>query len=328
MEKKENYLDILKALSKKENKLLLGGSLRSKLFRKKLILQEFFDGRANLSKTFWSILPEALRPKKVLMNKWENDLDIEIMFHYLVDDYPYEPVNLLCYQTYYLPQRKVTKREKYSFFFVLVYLIKEIIIADQYCAQEFIKNDSVVIDAGANVGIFSLYASYLAPKGKVYCFEPTKSTFEILEKNIKKNKLDKNIYSSNSALGEKIQETEIQINTENLGGGNSIIDSKMKNYIPVDYNDKQKVGMTTIDDFIKENHIQKVDFIKIDTEGYEKQILKGARETIKKFHPVISCSAYHLKDDKIKIPELVKSINPNYKFKLVDRFEEDLVFWV
>jgi len=56
----EQYLDILKALSKKENKLLLGSGFRSKLFRRQLILQEFFNKGLNLSKTFWSILPKSL----------------------------------------------------------------------------------------------------------------------------------------------------------------------------------------------------------------------------------------------------------------------------
>jgi len=81
-----------------------------------------------------------------------------------------------------------------------------------------------------------------------------------------------------------------------------------------------------IDTFIQKKNIN-VDFIKIDTEGYEKQILQGARETIKKFSPVIACSAYHLKGDKIEIPKLVQSINSNYHYKLLKRWEEDLIFW-
>lgn len=328
MDKKEQYLDILRVLLQKENKLLLGSSFRSKLFRKRLVFQRFFNGQTSLSQTFWSILPESLRPKKTL-HKWEDDLDIEIMFRYIFSDYPEEPVNLLGYQTYYFPQRKVTKREKYLFFFALVALIKEIIIADQYCAKEFIKNDSVIIDAGANIGIFSLYASYLAPKGKIYSFEPVKSTFQILNKNIASNNLENSIFPYNLALGDKKGKAEIMTDSRSLLRGASIIlDSDFLKNRESDFDKKESIEITTIDTFVKENNIARVDFIKIDTEGYEKQIIQGARNTIKEFSPVISCSAYHLKDDKIKIPELVKSIGPNYKYRLEKKMEEDLIFWV
>lgn len=327
MNKKDQYLDILEALSKKENKLLLGSSFGSKLFRKKLIFQEFLDGRVNLSRTFWSMLPELLRPKKAL-DKWKNDLDIEIMFHYVFGDYPEEPVDLLGCQTYYLLQREMTKRESYLFFFGLVEFIKEIIMADQYCAREFIKNDSVIIDAGANIGIFSLFASHLAPKGKIYSFEPIESIFGILNKNIISNNLQDSIFVYNLALGDEKGRTEMMVQDNNMGGGNIILDSDFLKGRESNYHKKESIEMTTIDNFIKENNVEKVDFIKIDTEGYEKQIIQGARNTIKEFSPVISCSAYHLKDDKTKIPELVKSINPNYKFKLANKAEEDLIFWV
>lgn len=85
--------------------------------------------------------------------------------------------------------------------------------------------------------------------------------------------------------------------------------------------------MVTIDSFVEEHKIEKVDFIKMDTEGYERNIIMGAAKTIRRFSPVIVCSAYHLKDDKIKIPELIKSINPEYKYRIEKRGEEDLVFW-
>ncbi|MCX7998577.1 MAG: FkbM family methyltransferase, partial [Leptospiraceae bacterium] len=73
--------------------------------------------------------------------------------------------------------------------------------------------------------------------------------------------------------------------------------------------------------------IKQVDFIKIDTEGAEKEIIKGAKETIRKFKPRMAIAAYHLPDDKEKIPELVLSIRDDYKFKLVNKGEEDLFFF-
>jgi len=215
----------------------------------------------------------------------------------------------------------------YQNFIVSLELIREIFLEDQYCAQEFLKPDSVILDCGANIGIFSLYASSLSPKGKIYSFEPTEGIFGILHKNIVSNGLERRIFAYNLALGDKKRMAEIIINDNYNITANTILDSDFLKGRESNYNKKESVEMTTIDDFIRENNIQKVDFIKMDTEGYEKQILKGARLTIKKFHPVIACSAYHLPEDKKEIPKLVLEIEPNYKYRLEKRLEEDFIFW-
>jgi hypothetical protein len=82
----------------------------------------------------------------------------------------------------------------------------------------------------------------------------------------------------------------------------------------------------TLDSFVKECGIERVDFIKIDAKGSEREIIKGAKETIKRFKPKMAIAAYHLPDDKKVIPELVLSIR-NYKFKLVDKGEPVLFFF-
>lgn len=83
----------------------------------------------------------------------------------------------------------------------------------------------------------------------------------------------------------------------------------------------------TLDNFVDQNNIERVDFIKIDTEGAERQIIKGAKETIKKFKPKMAIAAYHFPDDKEKIPELVLSIRDDYKYRLLNRFGEDILFF-
>jgi hypothetical protein len=77
----------------------------------------------------------------------------------------------------------------------------------------------------------------------------------------------------------------------------------------------------TLDSFCKEYNVERVDFIKIDAEGSEREIIKGAKETIKRFKPKMAIAAYHLPDDKKVIPELVLSIRNDYKFKLMDKGE-------
>ena len=72
-----------------------------------------------------------------------------------------------------------------------------------YTMPEFeIKNNDVVIDIGAHVGLFSLFVSQFCKDGKIYCFEPVKENYEILLDNIDLNKI-KNIISLNLAVSKK-----------------------------------------------------------------------------------------------------------------------------
>jgi FkbM family methyltransferase len=202
--------------------------------------------------------------------------------------------------------------------------ISEVVIADQYHAKDFIKDDSVVIDAGANIGIFSLFASHLAPRGSVYSFEPVKETFDFLSKNSFECK---NIFCINSGLGDYCSKKEI------LNKGAGSVDSVMRDS---PFFKKQKYGsnaftsvdIQTIDSFVSKKNLSKVDFIKIDTEGYESKVLLGAKDTICSFEPVISMSAYHNPDDKELLPKLLSSIHSGYVCNLYHESEEDFVCYV
>ena len=202
--------------------------------------------------------------------------------------------------------------------------IHEVILSDQYHAKDFLKKDSVVIDAGANIGTFSVFAANLSPEGHVYAFEPVKSTFYYLENNAKKYP---QIICVNKGLGSEGGDKDIL----NLGEGNG---SNVLTDSPFYQNSEKKEGrienviITTIDDFVREHNIEKVDFIKIDTEGYEANILKGAVETIKKFKPTIAMSAYHNPGDKKELPNILRNIRSDYVCDLHSDCEEDFICYV
>ena len=90
----------------------------------------------------------------------------------------------------------------------------------------------------------------------------------------------------------------------------------------------EDVAVTSIDSFVKEKNITHVEFIKIDTEGYEANILEGARQTIQKWKPVIAMSAYHNKNDKENLPKLLKEISSDYVCELHKSAEEDFICYV
>ncbi len=87
---------------------------------------------------------------------------------------------------------------------------------------------------------------------------------------------------------------------------------------------KVRVPLTTIDKIVAELDLPRVDFIKMDIEGAEKQALAGARDTIKRFQPRMSISSEHLADDFTAIPAVIRSIDARYTYRGCDCDKERL----
>jgi FkbM family methyltransferase len=145
--------------------------------------------------------------------------------------------------------------------------------------KPFLKEDSVVLDIGANFGSHTFHFATTCYKGAVYAFEPQVQLFYMLCGSIAlQNK--KNIMPYLMAVGEThgtIEVPEFDYRAPNNFGGVGLKDGMPGT----------KVNVTTIDGF----RFPKVDFIKIDVEGMEIDVLKGAVETIKQCLPVISVEA-------------------------------------
>lgn len=182
---------------------------------------------------------------------------------------------------------------------------------------ELIKNNlnkgGVFIDIGANIGQHSLFASKIVGNdGRVVLFEPLKDLCEQIEKSVQKNEI-KNIFINNVGCGDKEIVLPIYSSRKNMGASS---------VFPSD--DKKKNGNIEIvvPDRILEKE-RRVDFIKIDTEGYEMEVLRGLKETIIKHHPKIllelSPCYYRLKDDGIS-GDIIKFLFEN-KYLI-----EDLIY--
>jgi FkbM family methyltransferase len=194
-----------------------------------------------------------------------------------------------------------------------------------------VKAGDVVIDAGAWIGDFSAYA---AAKGATcYAFEPTKETFDWLCKTrdlnlpisppppcINGTMEDKQLVCTNlmphiipvqQGLGDTI--SELQISVSEMNSGANTITPNNENAINFKFNSKETVKITTLDSFVEQYHLTKVDFIKSDIEGYERNLLLGAKNTLKKFAPKLAICTYHLPDDPQVLEAIIKDANPNYK---------------
>ncbi len=168
-----------------------------------------------------------------------------------------------------------------------------------------LEEGDFIIDAGANIGLFSILASQrVGETGQVFAFEPIREAQEILKKNIVFNQID-NINIIPEALGSNNSVIEF-VKLETLGQSSGFVRGNFP---------KEKVKQVTLDYFVKKNRVKKVDFIKADIEGMEREMIKGAEQTIKKFKPKISICIYHRADDLKVLRSLIKGFVPVYNFK-------------
>jgi FkbM family methyltransferase len=171
-----------------------------------------------------------------------------------------------------------------------------------------VKAGDVVIDAGAYIGDFSAYA---AAKGAVcYAFEPTEATFQTLKKTAELN--GGKVIPVQKGLGSIEGEVELFIDNGNAGGNtinaNRSGAGKRKKNI-------NTIKITTLDTFVREQGLTKVDFIKADIEGAERDMLAGARNTLRDFAPKLAICTYHLPDDPQVLERLILDANPKYKVR-------------
>lgn len=142
------------------------------------------------------------------------------------------------------------------------------------------KKDDFIFDIGANIGIYSLIASKkIGGSGRVYAFEPAPVAYSSLKKNIELNNFN-NIVVIQKGISDKSGEAIFNICDDDAY--NSLGETPMKGI-----SRKEIIEIESIDEFVKRNNILKVDIIKIDTEGAEFLILKGAEETLRIYKPKI-----------------------------------------
>lgn len=167
----------------------------------------------------------------------------------------------------------------------------------------YIKPGNTFVDIGANVGYHSLFvASLLNGTGSVHAFEPIPHLCKQINSSIKKNVFS-NVHIYQIGLGEKDLEIPLYIRDENMGGS-SIFEFPELNLVKP--SSTTEINIKSLDEVIKEE--PKIDLIKIDVEGYEFEVLRGARKTLKKYHPVIFLEfspIFYKSDYKSKATEFV-----------------------
>lgn len=169
--------------------------------------------------------------------------------------------------------------------------------------KQVVKNGTV-IDIGANIGNHTLFFANELHVGKVIAFEPIYETFNILQKNIEINHLEKKVELYRCALGHnKTSAVMHGYNYSNIGGtGLTVCGSD------VQYNEEENIVVHSLDSMNISEHIA---LMKIDVEGMEIDVLKGARATIKRYKPFIIIESFENNFPKVK--SLLERIGYNWK---------------
>jgi FkbM family methyltransferase len=144
---------------------------------------------------------------------------------------------------------------------------------------------AVALDVGANIGNHSIYLH--DQFSEIHAFEPNPRTFEYLQKNIEANGLT-SIVAHQIALGELDDELVFRQNLDGNLGNSGFVDEIASDQ-RASYS---KMKVFNADNYIKNAEIKRIDFIKIDVEGFESKVFSGLRKTIERFRPVIAFE-YH-----------------------------------
>ncbi|MCL2076582.1 MAG: FkbM family methyltransferase [Betaproteobacteria bacterium] len=176
------------------------------------------------------------------------------------------------------------------------------------------KEGDIVFDCGANMGLFSAVASRYGCK--VFAFEPIPDTIDnYLSKTASMNG---NICVCNFAVWDKEETLDFSMMLDNIGA--SRCDSALEEKQLSKSRKQFTVPAITLDAFVEQNGIGRVDFIKADIEGAERNMLCGATRILKEFAPKLSICTYHLPDDPEVLREIILVANP--KYQIVEKFKK------
>ncbi|GIV38771.1 MAG: hypothetical protein KatS3mg033_0571 [Thermonema sp.] len=155
-------------------------------------------------------------------------------------------------------------------------IFKELFEQDELLfLKRFLRHQDTFIDVGANIGLFSLLASkYVGESGRVIAFEPASTAYRRLQENIELNNL-KNIQAHQMALSSRDGQAELKVASEGYDAWNSLAKPSSGKVVG-----SEIVPTLTLDSFLQKEGVGSISLIKIDVEGWEIPVLRGAKELL------------------------------------------------
>lgn len=185
---------------------------------------------------------------------------------------------------------------------MLLYLQGEKFMADLALISPHLRPGMVAIDVGANIGYLAMYLRHrIGPSGELFCFEPEPENYAELEANLRRNHLD-NCHAIGAAVG-------AQEGTVSFARG-------LNGHVTPEGTPGISVPVITLDTFVEQRSLPRVDFVKIDVEGFEVDVLNGMKALLSRpdkplmYIEVHGRGEYYNADPR-KVCELLEAAYPN-----------------
>lgn len=193
--------------------------------------------------------------------------------------------------------------------------------------SKMIKKDSIVLDIGANIGAHTLHmAKLLGKNGHLYAFEPTNYAYKKLISNLKLNEV----------ISKKVTAYKAFLTREISAELPELISSSWDISMPIDHRDRNPFDkgfphstlgaeVMTLDRWASDNNINKLDLIKLDVDGFEVDVLKGGKETIKKLRPklLLELSPINFKSDIVNFSDQIQTLK-DLNYRICDIYGSDI----
>jgi FkbM family methyltransferase len=152
----------------------------------------------------------------------------------------------------------------------------ELYVMDYVIKKLYGKRPLTIFDVGANKGDYALtIAQKLQENEIVYCFEPSKNTFDLLVNNVRNKK---NIVTFNFGFG--VKNEFLTLFSDKPGSGMASVYKRRLDHFNTHMDLSEKIYLTTLDSFCKERGITHINLLKLDVEGHELNVLSGATDLI------------------------------------------------
>jgi len=171
--------------------------------------------------------------------------------------------------------------------------------------EDGVQRGDIVLDCGANVGVFVREALNAGAK-TVVAIEPAPENLECLRRNFVPEIAAGRVVVYPKGVWDKDDFLTMHVDPNNPAADSFVIERKGSQAAA-------RLPLTTIDKLAGELGLPRVDYIKMDIEGAEQKALRGADATLKKYRPRLALSTYHRPDDSRMIPEIVRAAWPGYR---------------
>lgn len=230
------------------------------------------------------------------------------------------------YLGFYIPGRKVLRVKTHDgYTFIVRPKTTDISLAVLYTHEPYELREwfltlakGIVIDVGANIGGYAVRACRQADL--VVAIEPQLEAFEILKRNVELNCRNNNVVLIRKGISDRKSKSTLRIpkRRDAVFSGEAYIDKKAEKVDKkITYVDEE-IELEPLDDIVKSLGIEKVDFLKIDIEGYEGVAFKGILDTLKNTKYLM----IEIKPENTWIIEELSKIG----FKLIDKNEHNYIF--